>query len=92
MMLCPCGDSNTGICLRRAALYPLSYRGEVKGILPQLAARAGGRKLRRCSYPLTCGLSAASSDRRRAIIAAWPGSGPTRANWYFLKASSPHLS
>ena len=23
----PCGDLNAGICLRRAALYPLSYRG-----------------------------------------------------------------
>ena len=25
--LYPCGDSNAGPCLRRAVLYPLSYRG-----------------------------------------------------------------
>ncbi len=23
----PCGDLNAGFCLRRATLYPLSYRG-----------------------------------------------------------------
>jgi hypothetical protein len=23
----PCGESNAGFCLRRATLYPLSYRG-----------------------------------------------------------------
>ena len=31
----PCGDSNAGICLRRAALYPLSYRGFLDRILTQ---------------------------------------------------------
>jgi hypothetical protein len=34
-LLYPCGDSNAGICLRRAALYPLSYRGISRGILMQ---------------------------------------------------------
>ena len=31
----PCGDLNAGICLRRAALYPLSYRGFLDRILTQ---------------------------------------------------------
>jgi hypothetical protein len=30
----PCGGSNTGIHLRRVALYPLSYRGANDRILP----------------------------------------------------------
>ena len=38
----PCGDSNAGFCLRRAALYPLSYRG-VAMILME-ALRLGKRR------------------------------------------------
>src|SRR3990170_1533755 len=39
----PCGDSNAGICLRRAALYPLSYRG-VRIILSRATRRFKARK------------------------------------------------
>jgi hypothetical protein len=35
--VCPRGDSNTGIYLRRVALYPLSYGG-LRAILPQAIA------------------------------------------------------
>lgn len=93
---CPRGDSNTGIHLRRVALYPLSYGGLGRNSTTE---RNGKTILRRitddrgaCVAGYRPSPSLPISPRSRSMD-AWASrsrAAPKRANWYFLKASSPN--